>query len=153
MIYYPFSTLMLTGIRDILLISTPQDTPRFEQLLGDGSKWGLNSSYAVQPSPGGLEIAVVSRVHLKRQELSVEVFGCGVAWLGTGTHEALRQASNFVETLEKRQDLKIACPEEIAYRLGDIDAAKLSASASPFGKSEYGQYLNEILGDPPGIRS
>jgi glucose-1-phosphate thymidylyltransferase len=254
MIYYPLSTLMLAGIRDILLISTPQDTPRFEQLLGDGRNWGLNISYAIQASPGGLaqafligadfigtdpcalilgdnvfhgsdlaqkfsranarphgasvfayrvkdperfgvveldadnkaisieekpskpksrlavtglyfydnqvvdiartiepsargelEITDVNRVYLERQELSVEVFGRGVAWLDTGTHEALLQASNFVETLEQRQGLKIACPEEIAYRLGYIDAAQLAALAEPIGKSTYGQYLVDVI--------
>jgi glucose-1-phosphate thymidylyltransferase len=257
MIYYPLSTLMLAGIRDILLISTSQDTPRFEQLLGYGRNWGLNISYAVQPSPGGLaqsfligadfigtnpcalilgdnvfhgsdlaqkfsranartvgasvfayrvkdperfgvveldadnkaisieekpthpksrlavtglyfydnqvveiartikpsprgelEITDVNRVYLERHELSVEVFGRGVAWLDTGTHEALLQASNFVETIEQRQGLKIACPEEIAYRLGYIDAAQLAALAAPLGKSTYGQYLIEILSEP-----
>jgi glucose-1-phosphate thymidylyltransferase len=254
MIYYPLSTLMLAGVRDILLISTPQDTPRFEQLLGDGGSWGLNISYAIQPDPGGLaqafligadflgsnpcmlilgdnvfhgsdlvpklqragaqtqgatvfayqvsdpsrfgvvelgvvnkaisieekpenprsrlavtglyfydnqvvdiartikpsargelEITDVNRKYLERQELVVEVFGRGVAWLDTGTHEALLEASNFVETLEKRQGLKIACPEEIAFRLGYIGAEELNALADQMGKSDYGRYLLEIL--------
>jgi len=256
MIYYPLSTLMLSGIRDVLLISTPQDTPRFEQLLGDGSNWGLNIRYAVQPTPGGLaqafligadflgsdpcalilgdnvfhgsdlmpklaraharaqgatifayrvkdperfgvveldagnkaisieekparprsrwavtglyfydnevvdiarslkpsargelEITDVNRAYLDQQALFVETFGRGVAWLDTGTHEALLQASNFVETLETRQGLKISCPEEIAFRLGYIDASRLAALAAPLGKSDYGRYLSEILRD------
>ena len=256
MIYYPLSTLMLAGIRDILLISTPQDTPRFSQLLGDGSKWGLNISYAVQAVPGGLaqafligadflgtdpcalilgdnvfhgsdlaaklaraqartegatvfayrvkdperfgvveldadnkaisieekpakprsrwavtglyfydnqvvdiarsikpsargelEITDVNRVYLEQKALFVETFGRGVAWLDTGTHEALLQASNFVETLEKRQGLKISCPEEIAFRLGYIDASNLAAIAAGLGKNDYGQYLLDVLRD------
>ncbi len=256
MIYYPISTLMLAGIREILLISTPEDTPRFEQLLGDGRKWGLDITYAVQPSPGGLaqafligadflgtgpcalilgdnvfhgsdltaklaranarasgatvfaypvkdperfgvveldsnhkvlsieekptrpksrlavtglyfydnhvidiarsirpsargelEITDVNRAYLERGNLSVEVFGRGVAWLDTGTHEALLAASNFVETLEKRQGLKIACPEEIAFRLGYIDRAGLSELAANLQKSEYGTYLSDILAE------
>ena len=254
MIYYPLSTLMLAGIRDILLISTPQDTPRFQQLLGDGAQWGLNLSYAVQPSPDGLaqafiigrgfvgagtsalilgdnvfyghdiqlllqrannqidgatvfvyavadperygvaefdaegrvisveekpqqpksryaitglyfydnkvldiaaelkpsargelEITDVNRVYLARQELRVEVLGRGMAWLDTGTHESLLEASHYIETIERRQGLKIACPEEIAYRSGYIDATQMERLAQALGKSSYGQYLLQLL--------
>ena len=250
MIYYPLSTLMLAGVREILVISTPRDTPTFEHLLGDGSQWGLQLQYAVQPNPGGLaqaliigreflagapsvlilgdnlfyghdlperlaaatrrdgatvfayhvgdperygvvafdaegratsieekpahpksnfavtvlyfydaqapefadglkpsprgelEITDLNRVYLERGTLSVEVMGRGNAWLDTGTHASLLEASQFIETIERRQGLKIACPEEIAYRQGFIDAAQLEQLAAAFGKaSDYGRYL------------
>jgi glucose-1-phosphate thymidylyltransferase len=254
MIYYPLSTLMLAGVRDILVISTPQDTPRFEQLLGDGSRWGLSLSYAVQPAPEGLaqayiigrafvgkstsclilgdnifyghdlshdvqaaakrtagatvfaypvsdperygvvefdasgraisieekpkapksryavtglyfydnqvldvaaslkpsargelEITDVNRVYLERGQLEVAVMSRGYAWLDTGTHASLLEASHFIETIERRQGLKIACVEEIAYRMGYISAANLEALAAPLEKSGYGQYLLQVL--------
>jgi glucose-1-phosphate thymidylyltransferase len=254
MVYYPLSTLMLAGIRDILLISTPQDTPRFEALLGDGSRWGLNLQYCVQPSPDGLaqafilgrefvgghpsalvlgdnifhghdlqhllnsatartdgasvfayhvhdperygvvdfddqrralsieekpkapkshyavtglyfydeqvcdiaaniapsprgelEITDVNAVYLKQGQLNVEIMGRGYAWLDTGTHDSLLEAGQFIATLEKRQGLKVACPEEIAYRRGWIDAAQLERLAQPLLKNGYGQYLQKVL--------
>jgi glucose-1-phosphate thymidylyltransferase len=257
MIYYPLSTLMLAGIRDVLLISTPEDTPRFTQLLGDGSRWGLSLSYAVQPSPDGLaqafiigrgfvgsdpaalvlgdnifyghdlhvslarasaqakgatvfaypvadperygvaefdakgrvvsleekprapksryavtglyfydnrvldvaaglapsargelEITDVNKRYLEWGELACEVMGRGMAWLDTGTHESLLEASHYIETIERRQGLKIACPEEIAYRLGYIDAAELERQGRALAKNGYGQYLLGLLRDP-----
>ena len=257
MIYYPLSTLMLAGIREILLISTPEDTPRFAQLLGDGSKWGLDLSYAVQPAPEGLaqafiigrefvggdpcalvlgdnifyghdlsvqltranerkdgatvfaypvsdperygvaefdedgrvisleekprlaksryavtglyfydnrvldvathlkpsargelEITDVNRVYLDRGELVCEVMGRGMAWLDTGTHESLLEAAQYIETIERRQGLKIACPEEIAYRLGYIDAAAIERLGNSMAKNGYGQYLLALLREP-----
>jgi glucose-1-phosphate thymidylyltransferase len=256
MIYYPLSTLMLAGIRDILVISTPQDTPRFEQLLGDGRGWGIRLSYAVQPSPEGLaqafligkkfigkdpvalvlgdnifyghdltgllsqaaarkkgatvfaypvndperygvvefnkknkvksieekpahpksryavvglyfydnrvvgvasnlkpsargelEITDVNRQYLKWGELEVGLLGRGHAWLDTGTHESLLEASHFIETIERRQGLKIACPEEIAWRMGYIGAAQLRRLAKPLAKSGYGEYLLRVLAE------
>ncbi|MFN4327186.1 MAG: glucose-1-phosphate thymidylyltransferase RfbA [Azonexus sp.] len=254
MIYYPLTTLMLAGIRDILIISTPQDTPRFQQLLGDGGQWGLNLQYAIQPSPDGLaqafiigrdfigngdsalvlgdnifyghefandlgaagqqtsgatvfayhvhdperygvvefdaqgkaisleekpkvpksnyavtglyfydnqvldiarnlkpssrgelEITDVNRIYLERDQLNVQVMGRGHAWLDTGTHESLLDASQFIATIERRQGLKIACPEEIAYRKGWVSATQLEALAQPMLKNPYGQYLMSIL--------
>jgi glucose-1-phosphate thymidylyltransferase len=259
MIYYPLSTLMLARIRDILLISTPEDTPRFAQLLGDGSRWGLSLSYAVQPAPGGLaqafvigrdfvgadapalvlgdnifyghnlpaqleraaarmegatvfayqvadperygvaefdasgrvvsleekprhpksryavtglyfydnrvldvaaglepsargelEITDVNRTYLAWNELACEMMGRGMAWLDTGTHESLLEASQYIETIERRQGLKIACPEEIAYRLGYIGAADLERLGSAMQKNSYGQYLLAVAREPIG---
>jgi len=256
MIYYPLSVLMLAGIRDVLVISTPEDTPRFQQLLGDGSAWGMSFQYVVQPKPEGLaqafilgrefvgrddcalvlgdniffghqlvtmlqsanaqpsgatvfayrvkdperygvveldasgravdlqekpthpksryavtglyfydnqvldiaaglqpsprgelEITDVNRVYLQQGQLSVETMSRGIAWLDTGTHDSLLEASSFVQTIEKRQGLKVACPEEIAYRAGFINAAQLEVLAAGL-KSSYGDYLREILINP-----
>ncbi len=254
MVYYPLATLMLAGIRDVLVISTPQDTPRFEALLGDGSRWGMNLSYCVQPSPDGLaqafilgrsfvggapsalvlgdnifyghdfkplllrasereqgatvfayhvndperygvvefdarrravsieekpkapksnyavtglyfydeqvcdiaasirpsargelEITDVNSHYLRQERLAVEIMGRGYAWLDTGTHDSLLDASQFIATLEKRQGLKVACPEEIAFRAGWIDAAQLERLAQRMLKNGYGQYLMQVL--------
>ena len=256
MVYYPLTTLMLAGVRDILLISTPQDTPRYRDLLGDGRRWGLRLQYAVQPKPGGiaqalligrefiggerlalilgdnifyghelagliksamarergasvfaypvkdperygvvefdehgkaltveekpakprsryaltgfyfldskaadiaaglkasargeLEITDVLRAYLQRGELEAIPIKRGMAWLDTGTHEALLEAAHFIETIERRQGLKIACPEEVAYRMGFIDAAQLEALAQPLEKSGYGEYLRRVLSE------
>jgi glucose-1-phosphate thymidylyltransferase len=254
MVYYPLSTLMLAGMRDVLIISTPQDTPRFEHLLGDGGRFGMNLRYCVQPSPDGLaqafilgrdfigdqpsalvlgdnifyghdfgqllaraderpsgatvfayhvndperygvvefdagrhaisieekprlpksnyavtglyfydsqvcdiaagikpsargelEITTVNAHYLQQGQLDVEIMGRGYAWLDTGTHDSLMDAGQFIATLEKRQGLKVACPEEIAYRAGWIDAAQLEALAAPMLKNSYGQYLMQVL--------
>ena len=256
MIYYPLTTLMLAGIRDILIISTPQDTPRFQSLLGDGSQWGLNLNYCVQPSPDGLaqafilgrnfvgndtsalvlgdnifyghdfqlklreaaaqdngatvfayhvqdperygvvefdatqrarsieekpkqpksnyavtglyfydrqvcdiaadikpsargelEITDVNARYLAQGELNVQIMGRGYAWLDTGTHDSLLEAGQFIATIERRQGLKVACPEEIAFRAGWIDAAQLQQLAQPLLKNGYGQYLASLLAD------
>lgn len=256
MIYYPLSALMLGGIREVLIISTPQDTPRFKSLLGDGSQWGMDISYTVQPSPDGLaqafilgeefigddpcalvlgdnifyghelaqmaqnaanrpkgasvfaypvhdperygvvefdangtaisleekpekpksryavtglyfydndvvemaknlkpsargelEITDLNRIYLEAGDLHVEVMGRGMAWLDTGTHDSLLEAGSFIQTIEKRQGLKVACPEEIAYRMGFIDAAQVEIMAKKYAKNGYGQYLTQILNE------
>ncbi|HCY63574.1 MAG TPA: glucose-1-phosphate thymidylyltransferase [Oxalobacteraceae bacterium] len=257
MVYYPLSTLLLAGIRDILIISTPQDTPRFEQLLGDGSQWGINLQYAVQPSPDGLaqafligeefignapsalvlgdnifyghdfstllknadaqaegatvfayhvsdperygvvafdaqekavsivekplqpksnyavtglyfydnqvvdiakavkpsargelEITAVNQAYLEQGSLNVQIMQRGYAWLDTGTHDSLLEASLFISTLEHRQGLKVACPEEIAWRNGFIDREQLARLAQPLSKNGYGRYLQQLLKEP-----
>ena len=256
MVYYPLSTLMLSGMREVLIISTPTDTPRFQSLLGDGSRWGMNLSYCVQPSPDGLaqafilgktfvdrkpsalvlgdnifyghdfasllqradqrstgasvfayhvhdperygvvefdahqralsieekpsaprsnyavtglyfyddqvcdiaaaikpsargelEITEVNAQYLRQKQLEVEIMGRGYAWLDTGTHDSLLEAGQFIATLEKRQGLKVACPEEVAFRNGWIDAAQLEQLAAPLLKNGYGQYLLQVLNE------
>jgi glucose-1-phosphate thymidylyltransferase len=256
MIYYPLTTLMLAGIREILIISTPQDTPRFEQMLGDGSQWGVHLKYAVQPSPDGLaqafligesfigdspsalvlgdniffghefqallqramqrtegasvfayhvtdperygvaefnaegrvlsleekptkpksnfavtglyfydetvvarakalkpsprgelEITDLNKLYLEQDHLHVELMGRGYAWLDTGTHDSLLEASQFISALENRQGLKVACPEEVAFRQGWIDSTQVAALAKPLAKNGYGQYLLRLLGE------
>ena len=258
MIYYPLSTLMLSGTKDILIISTPQDTPRFEQLLGDGSQWGINLQYMVQPSPEGiaqafllaknflgndhsililgdnifyadglrkqlkkiatqkvgatifayhvqrpeqygvvtvnadgratsleekpenpksnfvvtglyfydqsvvdiamsikpsgrgeLEITDVNRIYMERDELDVEILGRGHAWLDTGTHHSIMEASNFIATIEQRQGLKISCPEEIAWRNGFINDEELERLITPLSNNDYGEYLTRLLKNKP----
>ena len=257
MVYYPLSALMLAGIRDVLIISTPQDTPRFQQLLGDGAKWGMSFQYVVQPRPEGiaqafvlgadfigsqrcalvlgdnifyghnlsqilqaaaqrergatvfayrvqdperygvieidaegsalsleekptqpksryavtglyfydeqvvdltrtlqpsargeLEITDLNRLYLERGQLHAEIMGRGMAWLDTGTHDSLLEASSFIQTIEKRQGLKVACPEEIAFRAGYIDAAQLQRLAAALVNSGYGAYLRDLLESP-----
>ena len=177
MIYYPVSVLMLAGIREILVISTPQDLPGFRRLLGDGSDYGVRFEYAEQPSPDGLaqafligeefigndsvclvlgdkikpsargelEITTVNQEFLKDGNLKVQLLGRGFAWLDTGTHDSLSEASTFVEVIEKRQGLKIACLEEVAYRNGWIDAERLRQVAAPMLKNQYGQYLLNLI--------
>lgn len=254
MIYYPLTSLMMAGMRDVLIISTPQDTPRFEQLLGDGAQWGMNLSYCVQPSPDGLaqafilgeqhvghnpsalilgdnlyyghdfstllkradaqrsgasvfayhvkdperygvvefdatgkalsieekptkpksryavtglyfydnqvvdiaksikpsargelEITTVNEIYLKQDQLNVEIMGRGYAWLDTGTHDSLIEAAQFIQTIEHRQGFKVACPEEIAYRNGWVNAEALEKLAQPYLKTGYGQYLMDLL--------
>ena len=132
MIYYPMSVLMNAGIRDILIISTPQDTPRFENLLGDGRQFGVHLTYAVQPSPDGLS-------------LNVELLGQGFTWLDTGTHESLVDATNFVKTVEQHQHRKIGCLEEIAYLNGWISKEELMEVYEVMKKNQYGQYLKDVM--------
>ena len=142
MIYYPLSVLMLAGIREILIISTPTDLPLFRKLLGDGT----TLARSLKPSARGeLEITDLNRLYLERGRLHVEIFGRGTAWLDTGTHDSLIEAAQFVHVLENRTGLKIACLEEIAYKQGWIDRAGLEANIKKLGKSAYGAYLKRLL--------
>ena len=193
MIYYPLSTLMLAGITDILVISTPEFTPLFEQLLGDGAEWRISLTYKVQEKPNGLaeafilgadfigddsvclilgdniyygsglyfydntvvekaknlkpsdrgelEITDINKLYLDEGKLDVKLMGRGYAWLDTGTHDSMMEAASFIATIQKRQNLKVACLEEIAYRMGYISKEKLVELAQPMKKNDYGQYL------------
>ena len=143
MVYYPISALMLAGIRDILIISTPYDLPGFKRLLGDGSDYVAKH---IKPSARGeLEITTVNQEFLNDGELKVQVFGRGFAWLDTGTHDSLAEASTFVEVIEKRQGLKVACLEGIAYRNGWINEERMREIAQPLLKNQYGQYLLKVI--------
>ena len=148
MIYYPISVLMLAGIREILIISTPYDLPGFKRLLGDGSDYGVRFEYAEQPSPRGeLEITTVNQEFLNDHQLKVQLLGRGFAWLDTGTHDSLSEASTFIEVIEKRQGLKVACLEGIALRHGWITADKMRELAKPMLKNQYGQYLLKVINE------
>jgi len=153
MVYYPLSTLMSAGIRDILLISTPADLPLYERLLGSGDQWGISLCYRAQPRPDGLAQAfIIGRDFVGSDPVALvlgdNIFcghgGRGVAWLDTGTHESLLQAAMFIEALENRQGLKVGCPEEIAFRSGFISAEQLERLGLPLAKTAYGAYLLEI---------
>ena len=149
MIYYPLSTLMLAGIQDILIITTEEDNASFQRLLGDGSNFGIRLNYAVQPSPDGLAQAFLigekfignDKVCLVLGTLNVELLGRGFAWLDTGTHESLHEASSFVQTIQNVQGLKVACLEEIALRNGWLSKEEAIKNALPMKKNDYGQYI------------
>ena len=157
MIYYPLSTLMQAGIREILIITTPHDVPLFQKLLGDGSQLGCRFEYTVQERPEGLAQAFIlgeefigdhgckNKIYLEMGALEVGVLDCGTAWLDTGTFASLQQAGQFVEVIEEHQGLKVGCIEEVAYEQGFIDAAQLEQLAKPLLKSGYGEYLHRRL--------